>query len=223
MEKYKNHITELVVESDEGQTDALIKGFKKASGDIYCWLNADDTFTPNALQTLVEKYQQHPDSELWIGATRFVDPKGKILGHDCPPIPKLNPFHTGLDLLEFWGNGLHFMQPSVFFSSKAYEKVGGLNKRFDHLMDIELWTKICLKGSIFTFDVVLSEMKIHRNQKSNKQINIREMEYISLKHQYGLTEKALQHLEYFSLEKEKRYNFLQRMLHKANKITRHYD
>ena len=81
------------------------------------------------------------------------------------------------------------MQPSVFFSSKAYEKVGGLNKRFDHLMDIELWTKICLKGSIFTFDVVLSEMKIHRNQKSNKQINIREMEYISLKHQYGLTEK----------------------------------
>ena len=90
-------------------------------------------------------------------------------------------------------------------------------------MDIELWTKICLKGSIFTFDIVLSEMKIHRNQKSNKQINIREMEYISLKHQYGLTEKALQHLEYFSLEKEKRYNFLQRMLHKANKITRHYD
>lgn len=212
MQKYSKYICHTLIEKDEGQTDALIKGFNKASGDIYCWLNADDTFTPNALQHVVEKYQEHPNSDMWVGATRFVDQRGNILGHDCPPVPKCNPFHTGLELLEFWGNGLHFMQPSVFFSSNAYKNVGGLNKRFDHLMDIELWTKICLKGTIFTFDAVLSEMKIHEDQKSNKQIDIREMEYISLKHQHGLAEQALKHLENFSSGKSKNLNLLQRKL-----------
>lgn len=213
-----------LIEKDEGQTDALIKGFNKASGDIYCWLNADDAFTPNALQHVVEKYQEHPNSDMWVGATRFVDQRGNILGHDCPPVPKCNPFHTGLELLKFWGNGLHFMQPSVFFSSNAYKNVGGLNKRFDHLMDIELWTKICLKGTIFTFDAVLSEMKIHEDQKSNKQINIREMEYISLKHQHGLVGQALQHLENFSTGRTKILNSLQRkLLHSQKKSTNSFN
>ena len=38
-----------VSEPDRGQSDALNKGFRKASGDIIAWINSDDMLAPNAL------------------------------------------------------------------------------------------------------------------------------------------------------------------------------
>jgi glycosyl transferase family 2 len=44
IEKYSEHLTYWVSEPDEGQTDALIMGFNRTSGDIFCWLCSDDLF-----------------------------------------------------------------------------------------------------------------------------------------------------------------------------------
>ena len=39
-----------ISEPDEGQSDALNKGFKMAEGDILGWLNADDVYLKNVFQ-----------------------------------------------------------------------------------------------------------------------------------------------------------------------------
>jgi glycosyltransferase involved in cell wall biosynthesis len=44
IKKYEEHLAYWVSEPDEGQTDALIKGFNWVSGDIFCWLCSDDHF-----------------------------------------------------------------------------------------------------------------------------------------------------------------------------------
>jgi Glycosyl transferase family 2 len=44
IKKREEHLAYWVSEPDEGQTDALIKGFNWASGDIFCWLCSDDHF-----------------------------------------------------------------------------------------------------------------------------------------------------------------------------------
>ncbi len=36
----------VICEPDQGQSDALNKGFKAATGDIVGWLNADDKYLP---------------------------------------------------------------------------------------------------------------------------------------------------------------------------------
>ena len=41
LKKYKH--LKWISEKDKGQSDALNKGFKKAKGEIICWLNSDDT------------------------------------------------------------------------------------------------------------------------------------------------------------------------------------
>ena len=59
IKKYEKHITFWVSEKDKGQSDALNKGFKHCTGEIYGWLNSDDLYLPNAFKhaaTALEKY-----------------------------------------------------------------------------------------------------------------------------------------------------------------------
>ena len=51
---------EAIIGPDEGQTDALAKGFSKATGEIFAWLNADDVLEPGALKRVVDVFTDNP-------------------------------------------------------------------------------------------------------------------------------------------------------------------
>ena len=44
IKKYEQYLTYWISEPDNGQSDALNKGFTRATGDIYGWLNSDDLY-----------------------------------------------------------------------------------------------------------------------------------------------------------------------------------
>ena len=46
LSKYKEQISLLISEKDEGQYNAINKGFSKATGEMLAWLNADDVYFP---------------------------------------------------------------------------------------------------------------------------------------------------------------------------------
>src|SRR5437899_2899680 len=45
----------VIREKDSGQAEAINKGFRLATGDIWCFLNSDDTFLPGALQRVAQE------------------------------------------------------------------------------------------------------------------------------------------------------------------------
>src|SRR5450759_3697264 len=49
IQHYSNRLSWWVSEKDQGQTDAINKGFSQAKGEILAWLNSDDTYHPNAV------------------------------------------------------------------------------------------------------------------------------------------------------------------------------
>ena len=66
-----------ISEPDKGQSDALNKGFNKATGDIIGWLNADDIYLPNTFN-IISKSLNDKAIDAVYGNYNFIDVSGKI-------------------------------------------------------------------------------------------------------------------------------------------------
>ncbi len=73
-------LSEWVSEPDQGQTDAINKGFARAQGDILAWLNSDDTYLPHAVAEAVDYLQTHPELGMVYGDANLIDQDGNIIG-----------------------------------------------------------------------------------------------------------------------------------------------
>lgn len=131
---------ESVFEPDRGQTDALIKGFSRASGSIFGWLNADDALLPGALQKVVAVFRARPQIALVSGACQCVDAEGRLIG-GFPALAETT--FSG-----FIRHSVFPPQPAAFFSAAAYRSCGGLDSRYDLAMDLDLWLRLARVGEI---------------------------------------------------------------------------
>jgi len=68
--KYESHITKWVSEKDKGLYDAMNKGIAMATGDIIGILNSDDWYELNALETVVQAFDD--ETGMVYGTTEFV-------------------------------------------------------------------------------------------------------------------------------------------------------
>src|ERR1035437_1184692 len=60
-------------EPDEGQADAIAKGFARSGGEVLCWLNSDDILLPGALRAVGEYFRDHPLAEVVNGGAYCID------------------------------------------------------------------------------------------------------------------------------------------------------
>jgi glycosyltransferase involved in cell wall biosynthesis len=57
IKKYSDRLTYWVSEKDKGHSDALNKGFHRATGEILAFLNSDDVYCPGALPRVARFFQ----------------------------------------------------------------------------------------------------------------------------------------------------------------------
>jgi glycosyltransferase involved in cell wall biosynthesis len=80
IKKYENRISNWISESDQGQTDAINKGFLMARGEIIGWLNSDDTLLPHAVSEAVRFLVDNPADGLVYGNANYIDGDSKVIG-----------------------------------------------------------------------------------------------------------------------------------------------
>jgi len=80
IKKYENKVVAWISEKDQGQTDAINKGFALAKGEIIGWLNSDDTFLPDMIEEAVQFFEDHPEMGLVYGAANYIAGSGKVIG-----------------------------------------------------------------------------------------------------------------------------------------------
>jgi GT2 family glycosyltransferase len=148
-----------ILEPDRDQTDALIKGFHRASGEIFGWLNADDVLEQGALTKVGRVFEQNPDVVLVSGCCALIDPQGSMVGMIPTPLVES---HEGL-----LAHPTNLAQPATFFRASTYREIGGLDRRFDLAMDVDLWLRLAKQGRIvFLRQDMLARFRIHPAAKS---------------------------------------------------------
>lgn len=75
--KESRYSFQYISEFDNGQTDAINKGLRRATGDIVAWLNADEWYLPGKLALVAACFEKHPKADFVYGEPLFVDKDGK--------------------------------------------------------------------------------------------------------------------------------------------------
>jgi glycosyltransferase involved in cell wall biosynthesis len=150
---------EAIIGPDEGQTDALVRGFERATGEVLGWLNADDVLEPGAIKRVVDVFAADSSLAMVAGVCLIIDSDGAIIGAMPPP-----RVATLTGLLRLPNNPA---QPATFFTAEAYRTGGGLDRRYDLAMDIDLWLKLAEVGPMKTMVTdVLARYREHPDAKS---------------------------------------------------------
>ncbi len=128
------------VKPDEGQSDALNKGFAEAKGEWLFWLNADDVLLPGALKKVLGRINRTDRIEWIAGDTVYLDENGRI--KDVRTDAKWLPWFGCM--MSVWTGG-----PSAFFRHTLWERLGGFDANLKYVMDIDLWTRWAKEGVRF--------------------------------------------------------------------------
>ena len=159
LERWSERIDFWVTEPDAGQTDALVKGFGRATGDILCWLNSDDMFEPWTLHEVTRFFETHPQAQVVYGDATWVDAEGRHLR-----TKREHPFSRFV----FMYDHDFIPQPSTFWRRRLYERVGGLDPSFDLAMDADLFIRFADATRIHHVRRTWSRMRLYPDQKNQQ-------------------------------------------------------
>ncbi len=83
--QYKDQITKVISEKDNGIYDAMNKGLRMATGDYVYFLNADDML--NTPDTLTKIFSVCPAADVLYGESLFINERGESIGlrSQCTP------------------------------------------------------------------------------------------------------------------------------------------
>ncbi|MGA9533833.1 MAG: glycosyltransferase family 2 protein [Anaerolineales bacterium] len=154
---YEDRLAGWMSEPDLGQTDAINKGFARASGEILAWLNSDDIYYPGAIEGAVDYLSHHRQIGMVYGNAYYIDEAGDRIGR----------YPAGET--DYWGlrRGVNTIpQQSMFIRSKLWRMIGPLDPTFYYAMDYDLWVRIAELTPIAFQDSYWAGFRLHSSSKS---------------------------------------------------------
>lgn len=157
IQRHEKQLAYWVSEPDQGQTDALAKGFARSNGEVMGWLCSDDLLLPGALHAVGRYFAEHPQVDWLYGDALWIDAAGQ-------PIRPKKEMPWSRTVFLFDHN--YLAQPSVFWRRSLYEKVGGLRREWNLAMDADLWLRFARVSRPQHLAQYLSCMRFYPEQKT---------------------------------------------------------
>jgi glycosyltransferase involved in cell wall biosynthesis len=177
-------------ERDNGQVDALNKGFALATGEVLAWLNSDDTMNRDTVSIAVRALEQ-TGADLVYGDLDIIDEEGKLM-RKFYGIP--HHFRILLYGIDYIG------QQTVFFRRELLQHAGPLREEFDNAFDYELWLRMAQHGSLAYVPGLEGQIRKHAGAKSIARAELTWSETDKLRDEYwdrGGLPRFLRHKPWF--------------------------
>ena len=156
IERYQHQLAWWVSEPDQGQADAINKGFKKATGEIIAWINSDDLYLPGVISSAVELFQENPDVGVIYGDAVSADADGRFLNE-----LRFSSWGTA-DFLQF----NIICQPAVFMKRSVVKKVGYLDSSYHFFLDHQLWIRLSRESKFLHHPEIWAVSRYHQDAKN---------------------------------------------------------
>jgi glycosyltransferase involved in cell wall biosynthesis len=164
-------------ESDCGQSDAINRGFLRASGDLVGWLNADDYYLPGGLQAIAQAAAEHPEADVFHGDCVFVDGRGDITRSKVE-------HEFDRDILYYFG--CYIPSTATFFRRRLIEHGHLLDCDFRVCMDFEYFVRLATAGFRFRYvPRFIAAFRWHSDNISLQHTERRLYERLEVQRRYG--------------------------------------
>jgi glycosyltransferase involved in cell wall biosynthesis len=178
VQRFRDTVTDLISEKDEGISDAFNKGLLRAKGEIVGMINADDWYADGAIEKAVRAMEGYDvvygDLQLW---------------RDGQPDFVFTGDHTRLH------QEMRINHPTVFVRKNGYDRVGLFDKQYKCAMDYDLLLRLMINGCRFNhLPEVLANMRWDGLSDTRWLLGCRET--LSIKNRH-LPHRKMQHRLYF--------------------------
>lgn len=172
MEIYRNDVSKIIIEADNGHADALNKGFALTDGDIMGWINSDDALMPGSLAIVARIFELYPEVEWVTGLPSTCDESGNLTY-----VGPLKPWSQARFLC---GDHLWIQQESTFWRRSLWERAGGLDTHWKVANDFDLWARFFRHAPLHSVDTLLGCFRVRTGQRSiqHRALYMREVDQI---------------------------------------------
>ena len=178
LRRYEDQISHLIVEPDQGQADALRKGFALATGDIQCYLNSDDYLLPGTLAFVADYFSRHRSIDALYSNRIVVNATDEVI--DCWILPRHSNY-----LMERWD---YIPQETCFWRRTTFDRSDGIDAELEFAMDYDLFIQLMRAGRMVHVQKFLAAFRDHDQSKThtlNDTVGKREVS--KLQDRYGIT------------------------------------
>ena len=157
IKKYKKYLSYWVSEKDNGQADAINKGFQKSSGEILAWLNSDDLYLINTLFKIKKTFMTNEEINFLYGHSLLIDGEDNIIRR-LYTVPQT--YHS------YIYDGGNIFQGTVFWKRDIFYKYERLDKKLQTAMEYKLFDNFFKNEKGYFLNDILAAYRLHKKAKS---------------------------------------------------------
>ncbi len=210
IKRYASKLAYSVSEPDGGQSHALNKGFARATGDIFGFINSDDTLYPGSLHTI---------ANAWL--------KGNSWLVGLVDILELDGSHSiqapqAIDSPSDWFITNPIPQQASFWSGRYNKELGPFREDLHYVFDYEFWMRLHFTGGIkpLLLPQCLASYRMQPESKTVAQTTAFDPEFRKVRKQYAGIFSSAERRRVFRMARRRDWMWHHRLGWQALKSTR---
>ena len=157
IKKYEKSIAYWISEPDNGQANAINKGFKHANGELVCWVNSDDILYPDYVVNRVQQFKENTNVDMIYGDI------------EQGPEPSIRRLRKGRqtsikNMLKY--AECPIPQQSAMWRRNVIEKIGYLAPQWHVILDREYFIRMAANRLIKYVPGAVAFFRNHEHSKS---------------------------------------------------------
>ena len=164
--EFKDRILYLY-QDNHGPSAARNKGIKRGQGKYFCFLDADDLWTPNKLEVQVAFMERHSDIGLVFSDCERFDSKGVIGAPGVIAQRFYLPYTPIPDAFMKLVMRNFIVLSTVMVRKRCLDKVGLFDENLRSVEDRDLWLRIAADFEIGYLPLILAKYRFHSSNISS--------------------------------------------------------